>query len=1666
MKRKILLLFICLVSVFVSGQTTEIPNPIFEEYLENPANGINASDGIAGNGFVNTAAINNPAVTTLDLDNLEIDDFSGIEAFGFLEEFRINMGNTVLTSIDFSQNKNLKIIFIDGAPLANINVDGTDALEELTIQRGNQLTNLNVTNNLNLKFLAVYQNSISTIIVSNNSQLEFLALTDMPQLTNLSDLSVNSSLAGFVAINTGLERIELLGLTDLGTVTLEVANNSNLNYFEMTNSSVQSLILSTNTALETIKLDGNTSLTSFLLPPDNSPLTKFEIRDSSNFTNTFEIKDRTQLESIIIWNSGSDEIIIDNLPSLTSLIIDEHVNNLTKLKIKNNPQLTSFDFRNNLQFIDVEIEDNINLQVLDGLRRSTFNTVDRISLLGNDIINLNVDGFEDLEQLNVTGNDNLNILDLTKMSVDPLNPSKLRVFESTDTRIEELDFSNNPNMELISVSSPSNTGSLKRLSVKNGQNIILTEFNLFGNSQLTCVEVDAGTVGTSPTGWVKDSQTVYAESCISAAPVLVSFVVANEENLENNAVPTPQLVLVGTVSVATTISITDVTSSSASTNLAIAGIDYEFNSGSPLVIPIPAGTYDANNPLAVTDLDIFGDTDYEDNELIVLEASSNSTELVNAADNAPLSSGTLLYNYNILEDDYRIDISAGPSVAENGSNGSFTISLVDDNGNAVNNSSGGNIEVFFSNKGNALENTDFVFLGSTGNSSVIINNAQNSSILTVDLSDDNLFEDDEFIDLEITDGDGYYLDLNNGTPSAGFSILDNDDRISFSSTQVGLEGGNDVAFTIQLSDENGVAAINDTSIDIGFDIGFLPGTGADAALLGTDFIDGIKNDADKTVFIQNNQNSVTFEIEVINDTDLENQENFISAISVSPDTQVFALGFVVDNDQAVGLINDNDGAVQATTRIPDSNFETELERLGYGDGIPNNEKVLTASIETVQILVIQGLDIVDATGIEAFAALVSLEAEANGLTTIDVSNLVNLEILRLGSNQLNGIGLSSNPKLRVFEAANNNLQSVDFSNNPDLEDIYLFDNAIKNLDVSDIQNLALFTANGNPLECVKVDNVVEAQNLFDSGDWLTNSRDVFSENCNPVTSFVAEVEIITDILNTSNINEGLRDVEIQMSIPNADTDNLIVEFDIEVIGVTATSGEDFDNVPQNSQLTYEYSNDGQTVYNVGILDDNLLEGNEQLRIRISNPSDSRVTLKDADVNGVLEFLVTIVDNETANAELSALDGAEGGDARITVNLRDGTGVPILNNTGGDITFDFALANGTATSSADFVNLAPNTKLIISNGAAGAFIDVPLIDDTDEEPQENFTATISNPSLSLVTSTGASATVTIAASDSAAAANDNDGDGVLNDLDNCSDNPNANQADLDNDDIGDVCDDDIDGDGVLNIQDVCPIEAGSAENSGCPSQSNSEIGPEDIHVQVQNATCSGVSNGIIAVELFKDYNGMIKVSGASLAEPTILALNMNTVSVVENLAVGTYEVCVTLTEFPNFEQCYKLNVLTYEDLVVATQGVDLAGKSAVYEVEGSRSYKVTVNDKVFTHDFETTKTRLISVPLDAGMNKVHITGISDCQGIFTDEIVIGHITAYPNPVLDELHFEGILGSGNATVVVANVAGNVARKVITPISNAKIKVDFEGLSKGLYVIFLRTDKEVIEFKIIKK
>ena len=164
------------------------------------------------------------------------------------------------------------------------------------------------------------------------------------------------------------------------------------------------------------------------------------------------------------------------------------------------------------------------------------------------------------------------------------------------------------------------------------------------------------------------------------------------------------------------------------------------------------------------------------------------------------------------------------------------------------------------------------------------------------------------------------------------------------------------------------------------------------------------------------------------------------------------------------------------TYVPDDNFEAYLEANGMGNGIANDDYVLTVNINTVISLQVYQLNIADLTGIEDFTALTTLECYSNQLTSLDVSN---------------------NTALTSLGCSHNELTTLDIRNG-------------NNINVTNFQSLY------NPnLTCINVDNAV-----WSTANWTLASGDIdpqhyFSNNCPP--SAIQEHTTTKELLKVTDL---------------------------------------------------------------------------------------------------------------------------------------------------------------------------------------------------------------------------------------------------------------------------------------------------------------------------------------------------------------------------------------------------------------------------------------------------------------------------------------------------------------------------------------------------------------------
>ncbi len=219
------------------------------------------------------------------------------------------------------------------------------------------------------------------------------------------------------------------------------------------------------------------------------------------------------------------------------------------------------------------------------------------------------------------------------------------------------------------------------------------------------------------------------------------------------------------------------------------------------------------------------------------------------------------------------------------------------------------------------------------------------------------------------------------------------------------------------------------------------------------------------------------------------------------------------------------------TYVPDDNFEQKLIDLGYDNIL--DDSVLIANIDTVTILDLQQLLIEDLTGIENFTSLKGLTCYHNNITTIDLSNNLNLRFFGLSysdltdidlsnNTQLDGLGLDATDLIHLNLSNNINLKNISLQNNHDLISVNLANNHNDSLEV-------VYVTDSPALICVQVDDTTN----LDSDVWLVPQpmllpHPILSEDCENIIGLEEEIGNSFELF--PNPTSNLITVELEESV--------------------------------------------------------------------------------------------------------------------------------------------------------------------------------------------------------------------------------------------------------------------------------------------------------------------------------------------------------------------------------------------------------------------------------------------------------------------------------------------------------------------------------------------------------
>ncbi len=307
--------------------------------------------------------------------------------------------------------------------------------------------------------------------------------------------------------------------------------------------------------------------------------------------------------------------------------------------------------------------------------------------------------------------------------------------------------------------------------------------------------------------------------------------------------------------------------------------------------------------------------------------------------------------------------------------------------------------------------------------------------------------------------------------------------------------------------------------------------------------------------------------------------------------------------------------------------------------------------------------------------------------------------------------------------------------------------------------------------------------------------------------------------------------------------------------------------------------------------------------------------------------------------------------------------------------------------------------------------------------------------------------------------DDDNDGVFDIDDNCPFAANADQADFDNDGIGDVCDDDIDNDGVPNNLDNCPTTPIDAvvDANGCAVFS---LPTNNFSILSTSETCITNNDGAISISAVEDFNYTATITSGDVNISNTFTDEIS----FSDLEAGTYKLCITLAENADYEKCFDISVSEPDALSVSSKVSNLESKVDI-ELSGGNTYFITLNNEVFV----TTESQ-ISLPLKLTENKLSITTEQFCQGEYKETILLNdEVLIYPNPI------EGgdltiLLGAISDEEVEINLFGtNGASSILKKsfvVQNGTVQFNVDALSKGIYILNIKTEGALLTYKIIRK
>ena len=271
--------------------------------------------------------------------------------------------------------------------------------------------------------------------------------------------------------------------------------------------------------------------------------------------------------------------------------------------------------------------------------------------------------------------------------------------------------------------------------------------------------------------------------------------------------------------------------------------------------------------------------------------------------------------------------------------------------------------------------------------------------------------------------------------------------------------------------------------------------------------------------------------------------------------------------------------------------------------------------------------------------------------------------------------------------------------------------------------------------------------------------------------------------------------------------------------------------------------------------------------------------------------------------------------------------------------------------------------------------------------------------------------------------------------------------------------DDDNDGVNNADDLCPNtpEGERVDAKGCILF---ELSNDNYLIKTTGESCVSSNNGSISVSVKNLYTYTVTISSSNgyLKSNTFNSLSWS----VGDLEAGNYKICFTIQSQPTYKKCFETQINEPKKFS-AYSSVNTNKNVINISLKGSANYQVTLNQITL----ETSENQL-ELPLQKGLNRLHIKTDLECQGSYTEEIFVSEkILVYPNPTQNQLFIYVNGQDEQVTVSIHTILGReLYNQVHTLTHDRKINISMGHFLEGVYFLTVTAKNVKKIVKIIKK